>query len=146
MSRAPLPPRPLTIKAAIAVWLVVSVLFLIAAGSFLVSAQLQDRDQAGLVGLGILMAALAAVQLILLLQLLRGKRSGRELLTTVGIIAALPVLVRGTPGLSAIAVVTLLAVALLWLPASNAWFQQIDPKPQNKWIRLISRTLGPFRR
>lgn len=149
VARAPrtaLPPRPTTLKIATAVWLVVSTLMLVAAGSFVVSAQLQERDRAGLMGLGILFTVLALVLLFLILRLQRGKRSARELLTTVGAIAGIPVLVRGTPGLSAIAVVMLFAVVLLWLPPTSQWFQRIDPKPRNKWLRLISRTLQPFRR
>ncbi|WP_035775733.1 hypothetical protein [Arthrobacter sp. H5] len=149
MARTPrpeLPPQPVTLKAAIAVWLVVSILFLIAAGSFLVSAQLQEQDRFGLIGLGVLMAVLALLQLFLVLRLRRGKRSARELLSTVGVIVGLPILVRSTPGLSVIAVVMLVAVVPLWLPPSNHWFQKISPKPQNKWVRLVSRTVSPFKK
>lgn len=145
-SRPALPPRPLSIRVAIAVWVLVSILFLIAAGSFIVSATLQEIDRAGLIGLGVLTAAIAVVQLVLVLGLARGKRSARELLTTIAILVGVPILVRRTPGLSVICVVMLLSTALMWLPASHAWFQRINPKPQNKWVRLASRTVSPFRR
>ncbi|MHA7153947.1 hypothetical protein [Arthrobacter sp. TMN-50] len=141
-----LPPLPWTLKLGIFVWLVVGVLFLVASGSFLVSARLQEQDRAGLVGLGVVMGVLALLQFFLVFRLRRGKRSARELLTTLGIIVGLPVLLRGTPGLSVVAVVMLLAMVPLWLPPSGAWLQKVDAKPENKWVRLIRRTLSPFRR
>ncbi|NJC23227.1 magnesium-transporting ATPase (P-type) [Arthrobacter pigmenti] len=149
MARKPrptLPPRPLTIRVAIAMWALVSVLFLIAAVSFLVSATLQEIDRAGLIGLGVLMAGIAVIQLVLVLGLMRGRRGARELLTTIGFIVGVPIIVRRTPGLSVICVVMLLSIVLMWLPTSSAWFQKIHPKPQNKWVRLASRTASPFRK
>lgn len=149
MARQPrpqLPPRPFTIRAAVAVEALVSLLFLIAAVSFLLSAASQEIDRAGLVGLGLLLGAIAVVQLVLVLGLRRGKRGARELLTTIGIIVGVPILVRRTPGLSVVCVVMLLGVVLMWLPTSTAWFQRISPKPQNKWVRLASRTVSPFRK
>ncbi|MBG6189279.1 membrane protease YdiL (CAAX protease family) [Arthrobacter sp. CAN_A212] len=140
------PPLPWTLKLAVIVWLVVAVLFLVAAGSFLGSAQLQDQDRAGLVGLGVVLGVLALLQFFLVFRLRRGRRSARELLTTIGIIVGLPVLLRGTPGLSVVAVVMLLAIVPLWLPPSAEWFATVDPKPENKWVRLVRRTLSPFRR
>lgn len=144
--RPALPRRPLTIRLAVAVEALVGVLFLIAAASFLVSASAQEIDRTGLIGLGILLAALGVIQLVLVLVLLRGKRGARELLTTIALIVGLPILVRRTPGLSVVSVVMLIGAALMWLPASTAWFQRISPKPQNKWVRLASRTASPFRK
>lgn len=124
----------------------VSFLFLIAAGSFLLSAATQEIDRAGLVGLGALLGALAIIQLVLVLGLRRGKRGARELLTTIALVVGVPILVRRTPGLSVVCVVMLIGVVLMWLPTSSAWFQRISPKPQNKWVRLIRRTVSPFRK
>ncbi|MFJ6279727.1 hypothetical protein [Arthrobacter subterraneus] len=149
MARQPrpaLPPKPLTIRAAIAVEVLVSVLFLIAGGSFLISAGAQEIDRAGLIGLGVLLGALAVIQLVLVLGLRRGKRGARELLTTIGFVVGIPILVRRTPGLSVVSAVMLLGVLLMWVPTSTAWFQQISPTPQNKWVRLASRTVSPFRK
>jgi hypothetical protein len=42
------------------------------------------------------------------------------------------VLVRGTPGLSVIAVLVLAAVALMWLPQARTYFRLTDPKPAKK--------------
>lgn len=149
MARQPrpvLPPKPLTIRAAIAVEVLVSVLFLIAGGSFLISAGAQEIDRAGLIGLGVLLCALAVIQLVLVLGLRRGKRGARELLTTIGFVVGIPILVRRTPGLSVVSAVMLLGVLLMWVPTSTAWLQQISPRPQNKWVRLASRTVSPFRK
>ncbi|MHA7141472.1 hypothetical protein ACX80T_08050 [Arthrobacter sp. Sr33] len=140
------PPLPWTLKLGLVVWLVVGALFLVAASSFLGSAQLQEQDRAGLVGLGVVLGVLALVQFFLVFLLRRGRRSARELLTTIGIIVGLPVLLRGTPGLSVVSVVMLLAIVPLWLPPSSAWLQTIDSKPENKYRRLIRRTLSPFKR
>ncbi|WP_459333944.1 hypothetical protein [Arthrobacter sp. Hz1] len=141
-----LPPLPWTLRLGIAVWLVVGTLFLVASGSFLVSARLQEQDRAGLMGLGVVMGVLALLQFFLVFRLRRGKRSARELLTSMGIIVGLPVLLRGTPGLSVVAVVMLVAIVPLWLPPSGAWLQAVDAKPENKYRRLIRRTLSPFKK
>ncbi len=149
MARQPrpaLPKRPLTIRGAIALWVLVSVLFLIAAASFLISALTQEIDRTGLVGLGILLTGIAVIQLVLVWGLMRGKRGARELLTTIGIIVGVPILVRRTPGLSLICIVMLLSIVLMWLPTSSTWFQKIHPKPQNMWVRLARRTVSPFRK
>jgi hypothetical protein len=127
------PPRyPPVLRAASALWLVSGVLLLVAAGSFAASAALPGSDRAGLTGLAAVLGALAVLQLVLVIGLRRGKRSARELLTTGGIIAGLPVLVRGTPGLSVIAVLVLAAVALMWLPQARTYFRLTDPKPAKK--------------
>ncbi|PVE15053.1 hypothetical protein [Arthrobacter sp. Bz4] len=144
--RTPLPARPATLNVAVVVWLVVAALFLVAAASFIGNAQLQEQDRTGLLGLGAILGALGLLQLFLVFRLRRGKRSARELLTTIGIIVGLPVLLRGTPGLSVVSVVMLLAIVPLWLPPTSAWFQKIDAKPENKYRRLIRRTLSPFKR
>ncbi|MHA7239989.1 hypothetical protein [Arthrobacter sp. TMS1-12-1] len=124
----PLPPRPLTLRAAVVLWLVIAVLLLVAAGTFITSAAVQGLDRAGFIGLGALFGAIAVLQLLLLLPLLRGRRSARELLSTLGIIAGLPIVVRGTPGLSLVAGAMLVAVLLMWLPQSSDYFQLTQPK------------------
>ncbi len=129
----PLPPRPFTLRAAIILWLVISVLLLIAAGTFITGAAIRDLDRAGLIGLGVLLGALAILQLLLLLPLRRGRRSARELLSTIGIIAGLPIIVRGTPGLSLIAGAMLVAVLLMWLPQSSDYFQLTQPKAKKRF-------------
>ncbi|MPY09914.1 hypothetical protein [Arthrobacter bussei] len=130
---APLPPRPFTLRAAIILWLVISVLLAVASGSFIASAVMEDSDRAGFIGLGTLFGALAVLQLILLLPLRRGRRGGRELLSTIGIIVGVPIIVRGTPGLSLVAVAMLVAVLLMWLPQSSDYFQLTQPKAKKRF-------------
>lgn len=133
IGKPPAVPLPLTVRAAIALWLVVSVLLLVAAGSFAVSSAVQQMDRTGLFGLAGLLAALAVFQLFLVLRLRRGHRSARELLTTVAIIVGIPILVRGVPGLSVVTVVMLLSAGLLWLPQSNAYFQLTEPRERKRF-------------
>ncbi|MEC5199039.1 zinc transporter ZupT [Arthrobacter sp. PL16] len=129
----PLPRRPFTLRAAIILWLVVSVLLAVAAGTFVASAAAQNLERAGLIGLGALFGGLAALQLLLLLPLRRGRRGARELLSTIGIIVGVPIIVRGTPGLSLIAGAMLVAVLLMWLPQSSDYFQLTHPKARKKF-------------
>jgi hypothetical protein len=132
---SPLPRRPFTLRAAITLWLVVSVLLAVAAGTFVASAAAQNLERAGLIGLGALFGGLAALQLLLLFPLRRGRRGARELLSTIGIIVGVPIIVRGTPGLSLIAGAMLVAVLLMWLPQSSDYFQLTHPKARKK-LRL----------
>ncbi|RJT83055.1 hypothetical protein D6T63_00925 [Arthrobacter cheniae] len=129
----PLPRRPFTLRAAIILWLVVSVLLAVAAGTFVASAAAQNLERAGLIGLGALFGGLATLQLLLLLPLRRGRRGARELLSTIGIIVGVPIIVRGTPGLSLIAGAMLVAVLLMWLPQSSDYFQLTHPKARKKF-------------
>ncbi|MHA7208835.1 hypothetical protein [Arthrobacter sp. MDT1-65] len=128
-----LPPRPFTLRAAIILWLVIAVLLLVASATFITSAAVQDLERAGFIGLGALFGALAVLQLLLLLPLRRGRRGAREVLTTVGIIVGVPIVVRGTPGLSLIAGAMLLAVLLMWLPQSSDYFQLTQPKAKKRF-------------
>ncbi|MHA7188916.1 hypothetical protein ACX80N_01320 [Arthrobacter sp. MDT2-16] len=129
----PLPPRPFTLRAAIVLWLAVALLLLVAAGTFITSAAVQDLDRAGFIGLGALFGALAVLQLLLLLPLRRGRRSAREVLSTIGIIVGVPIIVRGTPGLSLIAGAMLVAMLLMWLPQSSDYFQLTEPKARKRF-------------
>jgi hypothetical protein len=126
---------PRTLRLSAVVWLAASVLLLIAAGSFLLSFRTQQQDRVGLIGMAALMVGLAALQVYLVLRLRHGKRSAREMLTTVAVIAGIPILVRGVPGLWLIATVMLLAVVPLWLPASNRYFQEREPKARKTRTR-----------
>ncbi|TYD00077.1 hypothetical protein FQ377_01000 [Arthrobacter echini] len=128
-----LPPRPFTLRAAVVLWLAIAVLLLVAAGTFMGSAAVQDLDRAGSIGLGALFGALAVLQLLLLLPLRRGRRSAREVLSTIGILMGAPILVRGTPGLSLIAGAMLAAVLLMWLPQSSDYFQLTQPKAKKRF-------------
>lgn len=131
--KAPLPPRPFTLRAALGLWLVIGLLLGVAAATFATSGAMRDLERAGFIGLGVILGALAVLTLVLLLPLRRGVRSARELLTTIGVIAGVPVLVRGVPGLSLLAVGMLVAVLLMWLPQSSAYFQLTSPKARKRF-------------
>lgn len=115
------------IKAATVSWLVAAALLAIAGTSFVVSSRTQHQDGAGLLALGVLVLGLAVVTAFCVLRMRAGKRSGRESLTTIGLIAGIPLLFRG-PSLIAVAAVLLVCVVLLWLPGSMRFFQARDPK------------------
>lgn len=123
VSQGPVPP---VIKAATVSWLVAASLLAIAGTSFVVSSRTQHQDGAGLLALGVLVLGLAAATAFCVLRMRAGKRSGRESLTTIGLIG-IPLLFRG-PSLIAVGVVLLACVALLWLPGSMRFFQARDPK------------------
>ncbi|UWX96558.1 hypothetical protein N2K95_12985 [Arthrobacter zhaoxinii] len=120
-------PPPGIIRAAGAAWLVAALLVAVAGVSFIVSARTQHQDSAALTLLGILALVLAAVSAYSVLRLRSGKRSARETLSSIGVIAGFPFLFRG-PALVAVGVVLLACTALLWLPQSNKYFQLRDPK------------------
>ena len=115
------------IRAAAAAWLVAAVLLATAGVSFMVSARTQHQDSTALTMLGILGVVLAVVCAYGVLRLRAGKRSARETLTSIGVIAGAPLLFRG-PALVAVGLVLLACTALLWLPQSNRFFQLRDPK------------------
>lgn len=132
-SRPPRPPLPGIIRAASAAWLAAAVLVAVAGASFLVSAGTQHRDGAALTALAVVVLAVSAVIAFCVVRLRAGKRSARETLTTVAALAGIPLLFRG-PALVAVGVVLLLCVLLLWLPQSNRFFQQRDPKARRSFL------------
>lgn len=120
-------PPPSMMRIAAATWLVAAGLLATAGVSFIVSARTQHQDSTALVLLGAVVLVLSAVSVYSVLRLRAGKRSARETLTSIALIAGFPLLFRG-PALIAVGVVLLASAALLWLPASNRFFQQRDPK------------------
>ena len=120
-------PPPQMIRAAAAAWLLAAAVLAAAGISFMVSARTQHEDATGLNMLGALALVLAAVSAYGVVRLRSGKRSARETLTTIGVIAGVPLLFRG-PALIAAGMVLLIAAALLWLPQSNRFFHVRDPK------------------
>ena len=131
--RSPRAPLPGIIRAASGAWLALAALVAAAGVSFMVSAQTQHRDGAALTGLGTVVLAVALVMAFYALRLKTGKRSGRETLTTVGLILGMPLLFRG-PALVAAGAALLLCVLLLWLPQSSRFFQERDPKARRRFF------------
>ena len=129
--RSPRTPPPRVIRIAAAAWLVAGVLLAAAGVSFVVSARTQHQDSTALTMLGILVLVLAAVSMYSVLRLRSGRRSARETLTSIGVIAGFPLLFRG-PALVAVGLVLLVCAALLWLPDSNRFFRLRDPKKRGR--------------
>ncbi|KPN21865.1 hypothetical protein AO716_02320 [Arthrobacter sp. Edens01] len=127
---------PGTMRLATAAWSVAAVVLFLAGGSFLFTAQTQRQDSQGLLTLGILGIALGALTAFYALRLRRGRRSSRETLTTLGLIAGVPLLFRG-PSLMALGALLLACAVLLWLPQSTRFYAQTDPKVRRR--RLTGR-------
>lgn len=127
---------PGTMRLATAAWSVAAVVLFLAGGSFLFTAQTQRQDSQGLLTLGILGIALGALTAFYALRLRRGRRSSRETLTTLGLIAGVPLLFRG-PSLMALGALLLACAVLLWLPQSSRFYAQTDPKVRRR--RLTGR-------
>ncbi|MER2135952.1 MAG: hypothetical protein ABS910_14875 [Arthrobacter sp.] len=132
----PRTPMPGTMRLAAAAWLVAAVVLVLAGGSFLFTAQTQRQDSQGLLTLGILGIVLGALTAFCALRLRAGKRSSRETLTTLGLIAGVPLLFRG-PSLMALGALLLVCAVLLWLPQSTRFYAQTDPKVRRR--RLAGR-------
>ncbi|MBF4993961.1 hypothetical protein ITX31_07535 [Arthrobacter gandavensis] len=130
------PPMPAAMRLATAAWLVAAVVLILAGGSFLFTAQTQRQDSQGLLTLGILGIALGALTAFYALRLRRGKRSSRETLTTLGLIAGVPLLFRG-PSLMALGALLLACAVLLWLPQSSRFYAATDPRVRRG--RLMGR-------
>ena len=118
-------------RAASAAWIAAAALVAVAGVSFLVSAATQHRDGAALTALAVLVLGVAVVIGFCVLRLRAGKRSARESLTTVGLIVGIPLLLRG-PALIAVGFLLLVCVLMLWLPQSNRFFQERDPKSRRR--------------
>lgn len=129
-------PMPGSMRLAFLAWLVSAVVLALAGGSFLFTAQTQRQDSQGLLTLGVLGVALGVLTAFYALRLRHGKRSSRETLTTLGLIAGVPLLFRG-PSLMALGVLLLACAALLWLPSSGRYFAARDPKAPKR--RLTGR-------
>ena len=87
---SPRTPPPGIIRAAAAAWLVAAALVAAAGVSFILSARTQHEDSTALTTLGCLALALAALSAYSVLRLRSGKRSARETLSSVGLIAGFP--------------------------------------------------------
>lgn len=127
---------PAAMRLATAAWLIAAVVLILAGASFLLTAQTQRQDSQGLLTLGILGIALGALTAFYSLRLRRGKRSSRETLTTLALIAGVPLLFRG-PSLMALGALLLACAVLLWLPQSSRFYAVTDPRVRRR--RLAGR-------
>ncbi|WP_312182236.1 hypothetical protein [Arthrobacter sp.] len=124
-------PMPGSMRLAFLAWLAAAAVLLLAGGSFLFTAQTQRQDSQGLLTLGVLGVALGLLTAFCTVRLRHGKRSSRETLTTLGLIAGVPLLFRG-PTLMALGAFLLVCAALLWIPQSSRFFAAREPKVRRR--------------
>ena len=129
--RRPDEPVPGGLLISQLLWVLAGVLFL-GFGAFLVYEQTQrgSLDLAAMSLVALLLAAGVAFG-VLAYRLFLGQRSARAQLTWVGLIAALPMVLR-MGRYSILAAIVLFSVALMWVPASNRYFKMVSPKPRKR--------------
>lgn len=125
------PALPRTVRLACAAWLAAAAAIAVFGVSFIASAATRSQDGPGLIGLGVLGLVLAAVGSWGALQLRRGRRSGRETLTSLGLILGVPLLFRGA-WLAALGVALLACTFALWLPETVRYLRVTDPRPPRR--------------
>ncbi|WP_313813658.1 hypothetical protein [Glutamicibacter sp.] len=129
--RRPDEPAPGALQIAQMLWLLTGVLF-IGFGAFLLNEQSKLGGlQLGAISLSLMMFAAGAMFAVLAYRLYRGERAARTQLTWVGLIAALPMVLR-MGRYSLLAALVLFCVVLMWLPTSNQYFRVVSPKPQRR--------------
>jgi len=128
LARRPDEPVPGGLLIAQLLWLLAGVLFL-GFGGFLVYEQSNDGSlNFGAVALALFFAVAGCACAVLGYRLFIGERSARANLTWLGVITALPLLLR-FGRYSLLAAIIMFSVALMWLPASNRYFKIVSPKP-----------------
>ncbi|MGG5752980.1 hypothetical protein ACQ3I4_10175 [Zafaria sp. Z1313] len=115
---------PGTLRGAVWWWGVLAAACLALSAATITNFELStNAERVGLVTLSIALGVLALLIGWGAWQLARGLLAGRGLLTTFGLIAGIPLLMRG-PRLGVLAVGLLIGVLLLWLPPSMAYFKE----------------------
>ncbi|CBT76619.1 MULTISPECIES: hypothetical protein [Glutamicibacter] len=126
--RRPNEPTPGGLFIAQMLWLLAGVLFL-GFGGFLVHEHTQQSTMGfAVIALIILFAAAGLACCVLGYRLFTGDRAARTQLSWVGLITALPLLLR-FGRYSILAAIIMFSVVLMWMPASNKYFKIVDPKP-----------------
>ena len=129
--RRPDEPTPGGLFVAQMLWLLAGVLFL-GFGGFLAYEQSQDSSlNFGSIALVVFFAAAGIACGVLGYRLFTGDRSARAQLSWLGLIAALPLLLR-FGRYSLLAAIIMFSVVLMWMPASNRYFKIVDPKPAKR--------------
>ncbi|MEF9874907.1 MAG: hypothetical protein RR778_14525 [Glutamicibacter sp.] len=129
--RRPDEPTPGGLFIAQMLWLLAGVLFL-GFGGFLADEHIQDAAlDFGAIALMILFAAAGRACCVLGYRLFTGDRAARAQLSWLGLITALPLLLR-FGRYSLLAAIIMFSVALMWMPASNRYFKIVDPKPAKR--------------
>ncbi|GAA1343516.1 hypothetical protein [Arthrobacter roseus] len=126
------PVMPGSLRWGFWLWIVVSGLLALSAATIYLQALTQRSNPASAIGFAGLLVVVAVLQVVFALRLPRGKRVAREMLTTIGLIGGVPLFFRGLSSIWVVAVLMIVAVALLWLPASSRFILTLDPKPGSK--------------
>lgn len=128
LARRPDEPVPGGLLIAQVLWFLAGVLFL-GFGGFLIY---EHSDTAslnfGAVALALFFAVAGCACAVLGYRLFIGERSARANLTWLGVITALPLLLR-FGRYSLLAAIIMFSVALMWTPSSNRYFKIVSPKP-----------------
>ena len=122
-------PVPEAVLVSRLLWILAGVLFF-GFAAFIGYESWRDADLGlGQIALMVLLAAAGTMVCVLAARLFKGQRKARAQLSWLGLIAALPMAVK-MGRFSLLAAVVLLAVVLLWLPASVRYFRAVSPKPR----------------
>ncbi|MEU3331227.1 hypothetical protein ACF046_02615 [Glutamicibacter creatinolyticus] len=118
---------PSALRIARLCWVLAAALFLGFAASLFVTAARSTEPSTGPWLLASILGAAGVLVLWLALRLWRSDRVARTQLTWLGLIAALPMLLR-FGRYSLLAAMVLLAVALMWTPAGIRYFRALSPR------------------
>lgn len=130
-SNAQLPSMPGELRIARLCWVLVAALFVgFAANLFLLAAR-STQPSSGPWFLASLLTAAGLAILWLAVRLWRSNLAARTQLTWLGLIAALPLFLR-FGRYSILAGLVLIAVALMWTPASIKYFRALYPKKSRR--------------
>lgn len=124
-------PTPGALRISRFVWILAGVLFLGFAANLAFDVFDVRPLDLGPLALVVLLAVAGITICFLAVRLWKGERSARAQLTWIGLIAALPTLLR-MGRYSILAAVVLLAVLLMWTPASIKYFKLTSPKTRQK--------------
>lgn len=131
LPRRPDEPVPGGLQIAQFLWLLAGVLFL-GFGGFLIYEHIDGASlNFGAVALALFFAAAGCACGVLGYRLFMGQRSARANLTWLGVITAVPLLMR-FGRYSLLAAIVMFCVALMWIPSSNRYFKIVSPKPAKR--------------
>lgn len=131
LPRRPEEPVPSALFIAQMLWLLAGVLFL-GFGGFLIYEQSDSGSlNFAAIALAIFFAAAGCACGVLGYRLFTGQRAARTNLTWLGVITAVPLLMR-FGRYSLLAAIIMFCVALMWLPSSNYYFKVVSPKPPKR--------------
>lgn len=115
-------PIPRIVAASFWAWLAGAALLGVAAVTLFVNSAASGVDKVGMPMLAGLCLALGGLIAWWAVRLRSGRRSSREMLTTLALIGGVPLLFRGVAVLWVVSAVLIAAAAVLWLPSANRFF------------------------